>query len=45
MKAYKNIGDIRMASVEQLKAIPEIPENIAEEIYAYFHEDTDGNFQ
>ena len=37
MKAYKNIGDIRDASIDQLAEIPEIPRNIAEEIYSFFH--------
>ncbi|MBR5577666.1 MAG: excinuclease ABC subunit UvrC [Lachnospiraceae bacterium] len=37
MKAFENIGDIKEATVEQLSAIPEIPLNIAEEIYSFFH--------
>ena len=37
MKAFHNIGDIREASVEELSQIPNIPKNIAEEIYSFFH--------
>ena len=37
MKAYKNIGDLRQASVEELSRIPQIPPKIAEEIYSFFH--------
>ena len=37
MKAYKNMGDIREASVEELCQIPNIPRKIAEEIYSFFH--------
>ena len=37
MKAFENIGDIKEATVEQLSVIPEIPLNIAEEIYSFFH--------
>ncbi len=37
MKAYKNLADIKEASVEELAGIPEIPLNIAEEIYSFFH--------
>lgn len=37
MKTYKNIGDIRNATIEELAAIPEIPLNIAKEIYSFFH--------
>lgn len=38
MKAYRNIGDLREASVEELAAIPQIPLKIAEEIYSFFHQ-------
>ena len=37
MKVYSNIGDIREASVEELSKIPQIPLNIAKEIYSFFH--------
>ena len=37
MKAFSNIADIREASVEELEKIPNIPRNIAEEIYSFFH--------
>ena len=37
MKAFSNIGDIKDASVEELEKIPNIPRNIAEEIYSFFH--------
>ena len=37
MKAFVNIGDIRDASVEELAMIPGIPENVAKDIYSFFH--------
>lgn len=37
MKAFVNIGDIRDASVEELVKIPGIPENVAKDIYSFFH--------
>jgi excinuclease ABC subunit C len=37
MKGFKSIEDIRNASVEELAALPEIPENIAQQIYDFFH--------
>ncbi len=37
MKTFSNIGDIREASVEELAQIPNIPWNIAQEIYSFFH--------
>ena len=37
MKAYKNLADIKEAKVEELMEIPQIPKNIAEEIYSFFH--------
>ena len=37
MKAFVNIGDIRDASVEELVMIPGIPENVAKDIYSFFH--------
>ena len=37
MKAFRNIGDMKEASVEELAQIPGIPQNVAEEIYSFFH--------
>ena len=37
MKAFVNIGDIRDASVEELAKVPGIPENVAKDIYSFFH--------
>ncbi len=37
MKAFKSIEDIRNATVEELKKVPEIPESTARQIYDYFH--------
>lgn len=37
MKAFMNIGDIKDATVEELAQIPNIPQNVAEEIYSFFH--------
>ena len=37
MKAFVNIGDIKEASVEELTRIPGIPENVAKDIYSFFH--------
>ena len=37
MKAFVNIGDIRDASAEELAKIPGIPENVAKDIYSFFH--------
>ncbi len=37
MKAFANIGDIKEATVEELVQIPGIPQNVAEEIYSFFH--------
>ena len=38
MRSFKSIEDIRSASVEELKNVPEIPENVAEKIYSFFHQ-------
>ena len=38
MRSFQSIGEIMEASVEELAAIPEIPQKQAEAIYAYFHE-------
>ena len=37
MKTYKNIGDLKEASVEELSAIEGIPTVVAKEIYSFFH--------
>ena len=37
MKAFVCIGDIKEATVEELAQIPGIPQNVAEEIYSFFH--------
>ncbi len=37
MRHFKSIDDIRNAEVSQLAEVDEIPVNIAEEIYAFFH--------
>jgi excinuclease ABC subunit C len=37
MKAFKSIEDIRSATIEELSAVPEIPESTARQIYDYFH--------
>ena len=37
MRHFKSIDEIRNADVEELKSIPEIPENAANDIYNYFH--------
>ena len=37
MKAFVNIGDIRDASAEELAKISGIPENVAKDIYSFFH--------
>ncbi len=37
MRHFKSIEEIRTAEIEELSAIPEIPERAATEIYEYFH--------
>lgn len=37
MRAFKSIEEIKNASVEELAALDEIPLNVAEEIYGFFH--------
>ncbi|MCM1263183.1 MAG: excinuclease ABC subunit UvrC [Butyrivibrio sp.] len=37
MKSFKSIDEIKNAEVEQLCAIPEIPEHVAKQIYDFFH--------
>ncbi len=46
MRHFKSINEMKAATIEQLSEIPEIPENIARGIYAFFHpeEENGGNF-
>lgn len=37
MRRFKSIQEMKTATVEQFSEIPEIPENIAREIYDFFH--------
>ena len=37
MKAFSSIEDLKNAKVEEIAALPEIPENIAKGIYEYLH--------
>jgi excinuclease ABC subunit C len=37
MKHFRSIEDIKNATVEELSAVPEIPENVAADIYGFFH--------
>ena len=37
MKAFSSIEDLKNAKVEEIAAVPEIPENIAKGIYEYLH--------
>ncbi len=39
MKAFRSIEEIRDASVERLEELPEIPVNVAEQIYGFFHKE------
>ena len=39
MRHFGSINEVREASVEQLCEVPEIPEHIARQIYAFFRED------
>lgn len=39
MRHFKSMEDIRNAEVEELMQVPEIPRNIAEEIYVFFRKD------
>lgn len=38
MRHFKSMEEIRKASVQELAEVPEIPERIAEEIYAFFRQ-------
>ena len=40
MKHFKDIGKVKEASVTELCEADGITENVAEEIYRFFHEDT-----
>ena len=37
MRAFKSIDEVRCASIEQLASVDEIPLNVAENIYDFFH--------
>lgn len=39
MRHFSNIQEIKDAKVEELMQVPDIPMNIAEDIYAFFHKD------
>jgi excinuclease ABC subunit C len=41
MKHFGSIQEIREASVEKLSEVPEIPENVAEQIYDFFHKENE----
>lgn len=43
MRRFKSIDEMKTASVEQFSAIPEIPENVAKRIYAFFHPENEEN--
>ena len=43
MRRFKSIDEMKTASVEQFSAIPEIPENVAKGIYAFFHPENEEN--
>lgn len=38
MRYFKSLEEIKEAEPEKLMEIPEIPENIAQEIYRFFHQ-------
>lgn len=40
MKYFKSIEEIKNAEVEKLCEVPEIPENIARQVYDFFHTDS-----
>lgn len=37
MRHFKSLEEIKAAQVEELMQVPEIPQNVAEEIYRFFH--------
>ena len=37
MKYFEDIDEIRTADVEKLAQVPEIPRNVAQDIYSFFH--------
>ena len=43
MRNFQSIEDIRNATVEELAAVPEIPESTALQIYEFFHRETGSN--
>jgi excinuclease ABC subunit C len=45
MRHFGSMEDIRNASVDELKEISEIPENIAADIYSYFHKEAQAGLE
>ncbi len=43
MRHFGSINEIREAPVEKLCEVPEIPEHIGRQIFAFFHEEKDGS--
>ena len=43
MRYFGSINEIREASVEKLCEVPEIPEHIGRQIFAFFHEEKEGS--
>ena len=43
MRHFNSIEEMTSASVEELAEIPQIPERVAKEIYAFFHSEGKGN--
>jgi excinuclease ABC subunit C len=39
MKYFEDINEIKTADVEKLAQVPEIPRNVAQDIYSFFHDD------
>lgn len=42
MRHFGSINEIREASAEKLCEVPEIPEHIGRQIFAFFHEEKEG---
>ena len=45
MRAFRSIEDVKNASVSELSALDEIPLNVAEDIFAFFHKDDTNDTQ
>ncbi len=45
MRHFGSINEIREASVEKLCEVPEIPEHIGRQIFAFFHEEKEGSIE